>query len=307
MSETGNEPTDALACVVLTHADPVHLHRLVGALDPFPVFVHVDNHSSDAVFAAMIRRPPRRVTFMPRRPSGWAKWETVAAEIDGYRAALRFTDAPHIALLTGSDYPLAGTAEIAATLAGLRGRSIAENQVLPLADWGRFGGFDRFKVPNFAWRKHRIPVPVPRRIPADLTPAGGSQVKILSREHAQLIVDLADSRPDLIKFFQRVWIADETFVPSLLLSAALGARWATESVQANLWWIGWDDTARKSPPWLTDEYFDRLQAGRTGADGSVLPKLFARKFSTQLSTDLLDRIDRELRSVSFAAGAEPAA
>ena len=298
-------PTDDLACVVLAHADPTHLRRLIGALDPFPVFVHIDSHTADPVFDAMTKNLPRRATVMPRRPSGWAKWETVAAEIDGYRAALQFTDSPHVAVLTGSDYPLASTAEISAVLAGLRGKSIAENQALPLADWGRFGGFDRFKVPNFAWRKRRIPVPLPRKLPADMVPAGGSQLKVLSRAHAQLIVDVADRRPDLIRFFRRVWIADETFVPSMLLSPELGADWANESVDANLWWIGWDDTPRKSPPWLDESYFDRLRAGRVDTDGSVLPKLFARKFSTELSGAVLDRIDRELHPIRTSA--EPAA
>ena len=63
--------------------------------------------------------------------------------------------------------------------------------------WGRNGGLDRLRYPHFAHRKRMIRIPVPRRLPADVVPAGGAQVKVLAREHAQAVVDVATgpSRP----------------------------------------------------------------------------------------------------------------
>ena len=117
-------PDASLACVVLAHADPTHLHRLVDALDPFPVFVHCDARTSDDAFAAMADGLPERASLMPRHRTGWARFENVEAEIEGYRLALETTDATHVALLTGSDYPIASSVEIAELLAeNVAGRS----------------------------------------------------------------------------------------------------------------------------------------------------------------------------------------
>jgi len=197
-----------LACVVLAHADPAHLRRLVDALDPFPVFLHCDVGTSDAVFDEMTADLPSRATVLPRIGTGWAKWENVAAELAGDRAALQQTDATHVALLTGTDYPLASSAEISALLRGHRGRSIARYTPLPMPGWGRNGGLDRLRYPHFAHRKRMIRIPVPRRLPAGVVPAGGAQVKVLAREHAQAVVDVATARPDLVRFWRRSWIAD---------------------------------------------------------------------------------------------------
>ncbi|WFR66460.1 hypothetical protein P9139_16845 [Curtobacterium flaccumfaciens] len=92
----------------------------MGALAPFPVLLHCDAGTPDDVFAAMTADLPGRVQVLPRMRTGWAKWENVAAEVAGYRAALASTDAGHVAVLTGSDYPLASADEIAGLLAANR-------------------------------------------------------------------------------------------------------------------------------------------------------------------------------------------
>ena len=282
--------TTAPACIVLAHEDPAHLRRLIEALDPFPVFLHVDARTPQSVFLEMTEDLPERVHLLPRIRTGWAKWENVAAEVSGYRAALATTDASHIAVMTGSDYPLADPAEISAFLAAHQDESFVASQPLPFADWGSSGGYARLRFPHWAWGKRMIRVPLPRRIPRDVVFAGGSQLKLLARHHAAAVVETVDKRPDLVRFWRRSWIADETFVPSVLNSPALTPDFGDEHVPHSLWWIGWDGEARKSPPWLTIADAGRLLEGRTDGDGT-LPDLFARKFSTERSTDLLDVID----------------
>ena len=89
-------------------------------------------------------------------------------------------------------------------------------------------------------------------------------------------------------------------MPTILLSPEFGIDWPAESVDGQAWWIGWNGTRMKSPPVLTDEHFDRLREGRFPSDGAVVPKFFARKFATNVSADVLDRIDDELRSLAGA-------
>lgn len=282
-------PTAAPACVVLAHEDPVQVRRLVEALDPFPVFLHCDVRTPDDVHGAMIEGLPSRVRLLDRQRTGWARWENAAAEIAGYRAALAQTDATHVAVLTGSDYPLATPDEIRALLEAHRGRSFLITHPLPHPDW-RGGGWSRFRYRHWAWRKHMLRLPVPRRLPRDVVLTGGSQMKLISREHAQAVLDVVDARPDLVRFWRRAWIADESLVPSILNSPALVPGFADEHVEHSPWYIGWDGTRMKSPPWLTTADAARLLDRWTGA-GDELPQVFARKFSTERSSDLLDLVD----------------
>jgi hypothetical protein len=282
----------ALACIVLAHEDPVHVRRLVEALDPFPVFLHCDARTPDDVFAAMTADLPERVHVLPRMRTGWAKWENVEAEVAGYRAVLASTDAEHVAVLTGSDYPLAGADEIVDLLRANRGRSFIDLHPLPHPAWGRDGGRSRVRFRHWAWRKHMLRLPVPRRLPRDVVFGGGSQLKVLARHHAQGVVEAVDHRPDLVAFWRRVWIGDETFVPSVLLTPSLTPDFADAHVPQALWWIGWDGTKQKSPPWLGIADAGRLLESRTVPCATDdVPRVFARKFSTDRSADLLDVVD----------------
>lgn len=282
-------PTTALACVILAHTDPVQLRRLIDALDPFPVFLHCDPKTAPEVFAEMITDLPERVTILDRVETGWAKWGNVEAELVGYRAALEHTDATHIAVLTGTDYPLASTAEITAILTDYPDKSIVSVNPLPHSDWGRDGGFARLRYRHWAVGKRMLRLPIPRRLPRDVVPAGGPQMKILARKHAEIVVHAAETRPDLVEFWRRSWVADETFVPTILNTPGFAPHFADEHESASAWWVWWGERPSKSPTWLGLDFRDEILSGRKY--GQDFPRLFARKFSTAQSSELLDAID----------------
>ena len=221
----------------------------------------------------------------------------VEAEIAGYRAALADPGVSHIALLTGSDYPIAPASEISALLAQHPGKSFALLHPLPYPLWGSSGGLARLRFRHWAYRKHMIRVPVPRRLPSAVVLAGGSVSKILARKHAEAVVAAYDAHPDLVRFWRRSWCPDETFVPSVLSTPRFAPDWAQQHVGRPLWWIGWDGSARKSPPWLGINDFEALARARAAGTGG-LGYAFARKFATAYDTAVLDAIDRQLRGVS---------
>jgi hypothetical protein len=68
------------AAVVMAHADPRHLKRLLDALDPWTVALHIDVKTAYDVHAAMTADLPNRVQLLPRLRTGWARWENVEAE-----------------------------------------------------------------------------------------------------------------------------------------------------------------------------------------------------------------------------------
>lgn len=294
MSEPVGPVSPGLACVVLAHTDPDHVRRLVQALDPFPVFLHCDVRTPDDVFERMTAGLPARVTVLPRRRTAWARWENVAAELDGYRAALATTGASHVAVLTGTDYPLMSTAEMVEHLQQLPGRSVTESQPLPMPQWGRDGGYWRLRFRFAAWRKRMLLLPLPRRLPRGVAFAGGSQLKVLAREDAAAVLRAVDDRPELVRFWRSTWIPDETFVYSVLHTPELVPDFERRRLTGNAWFIRWGETRRKSPPWLTSADLPVLRQVRADPRGGV-PTFFARKFSSSVDPTVVDEIDQTLR------------
>jgi len=279
------------AVVILAHAYPQHLHRLVAALQPLPVFLHVDAATPDEVLAAMLFRLPETVQLLPRLATGWASYRLAEAELSGYRAALAQTDADHLVLCTGSDYPLASADQIVATLEGYAGLSWAEIDGLPIKDWGPLRGYDRFLWRNRVRERRREWSPIPRPWPKGLRPAGGSQLKILARRHAEHLLGVLDERPDLVSYFHEVWIPDETLVPSVLSSPFSGIDLSRELVTGPpAWYIDWGSKRSSGPRWLGPDDLPALAAARQRST----PALFARKFD-ESATEVLDAIDAELR------------
>lgn len=287
--DTAGQPMPA--AVIVAHSEPRQLKRLIDALTPWPVFLHIDARTGPETYGAMTSGLPSNVELLPRLPAGWARYEVFAAEREGYRAALRSTDARHIIALTGSDYPLASQQRICEVLAAHHGKSFAKVQPLPIEGWGIGRGYDRFWFPQRPWRRHRLLAPIPRRIPRELLPGGGSQMKILSRRHAALVVDVLDERPDLLRFFRHCWIPDEVVIPTLLLSDRFGAHWPAEAAGFHPWYIDWGKQPTKSPRWLTTEHLTELAEAAARPDS---PALFARKFS-DTSDRLVGAIDAQLR------------
>lgn len=285
------------AVVLVAHDKPRHLRRLVAALTPLPVFLHIDANTSDGLVAEMTASLPDHVRLQPRLAAGWARFEVLQAELDGYRAALTDTDASHVILATGADYPLADVDTIVGRLAANPDRSYAEVLPLPIAEWGPLRGYDRFLFRSRPWRGHRLAWPVPRRLPRGLRLGGGAQTKILTRRHAQLVLDVLDDEPGLLRWFRHCWTPDEVVIPTLLLSERYGAHWAEEgNSHPHPWYIDWGDVPAKNPRWLGP---GDLGALRQAAQRLDVPALFARKLADD-SDALVAAIDAGLRARTTA-------
>jgi hypothetical protein len=280
------------AVVLIAHDKPRHLHRLVVALAPLPIFLHIDANTNEALFAAMTANLPARVRLLPRLSAGWGHFELAEAELLGYRTALTETQASHVILATGADYPLANMERILEELAAEPTRSYAEIAPLPIQEWGLLRGYDRLVFRQRVWRRRRLAWPMPRRIPRPLRPSGGAQTKILTRRHAQLVLDVLDDRPQLLRFFRSCWTPDEVMIPTLLLSEEFGAKWSEEgSSWPHPWYIDWGATPAKNPQWLG---LGDLNGLRAAAFRPGVPALFARKFAED-SDDLVAAVDAGLR------------
>lgn len=284
--------TPELACVILAYHDPHQVHRLVEALNPLPVLVHVDERADDAMFEAITAELPARAVVLPRHPTAWATWGIVEAEIEGFRAAVDLPGVTHVAILSGADYPTASVDEMRRLLREHVDTSFVVSSRLPYAEWGRSGGLDRLRYRHWARGKRMLRLPIPRRLPREMVFAGGSSSKILTVEHARRVIDVVDTRPDLVTFWKRSWTADETFIPSVLNTPHLVPGYAEHSINTHLWWIDWDGPRKKSPPFLSMEQLPELLERRWDDQQEHL-FLFGRKFSTDASSDVMDCLDAE--------------
>lgn len=309
-----------IAAVVLAHADPVHLRRLIAALDDVPVFLHCDAKTPEPVFRCMTQGLPARVTICPRISTSLASWSLVEAELSALRAAMVRTNADHILVLSGADYPLTSMDELTAELDGWRGRSWLWNVPMPFSAWDTprhpDGGLWRVRHHFFTRRGHvlfwrGIPLrwPKQRWVPPELTLRASSHWKIYARHHVEQLLQVVDARSDLVRFWRSTLVPEESFAASVLGSRALLGSDALPVCPTNAWYVNWPGGMADHPDLLRTNDFTKLaslaSASATGAvqgdhrtAGALPPyrRFFARKFSTEVDVGILDRIDAELRN-----------
>jgi hypothetical protein len=243
----------------------------------------------------------------------------VEAELAALRAAIVRTNARHIVVLTGADYPLLSMHELSRELEKWDGYSWLRNVPLPFPAWNTDrhpdGGLWRVQHRFWTWR-HQVVfcrgvplrLPIKREVPRGLELRGGSQWKIYARHHIEILLGLVDRRPDLVRFWRSTLVPEETFVASVLGSTALCGSQALPVCYDHAWYVDWPDRAAEHPKWLTSADFDRLAEARraephspatafaaTAPNRRPCRKLFARKFSSSVDSEILDRIDTDLR------------
>ncbi|HEX8511156.1 MAG TPA: beta-1,6-N-acetylglucosaminyltransferase [Propionibacteriaceae bacterium] len=308
-----------LAVVLLAHADGRQLQRLVGTLSGLPIFLHCDVKGDPGQYALMAGLADR-VTMLPRIDARLSSWSVVKAELAGLRAAISSTQAAHVAVMSGSCYPLVTMDDLLESLRPWEGYSYFFNRPLPYAFWNtprrRDGGEWRMRYRVLTRRDNVVmlrtfPVhwPFKRDIPEGLELRAASQWKIYSREHVEMLLRVVEDRPDLMRFWRSTFVPDESFAASILSSPALVGSAVLKPCLATPWHYEWEPQG-DHPRWLDDvvSEFDRLAELRFAPD--IAPeaaflddlthepkhrKLFARKFRSTESSQLLDRIDSELR------------
>jgi hypothetical protein len=295
-----------LALVVLTHADPAQLRRLLTALPEPDVFVHVDRKVPTDVMARFAEVASERVRLVERVDSRLGSWSLVRAELTGVAAALHDTTATHIAVISGADYPVAPYDTMLDALRDLGGNTYLENFSLPRRAWDtrwkRDGGLwrveGRFLVADDQVRfVGRFPLRLPgrRRLPAGIVLRGGAQWKIYCRRHAEAVLEVDRLRPDVVAHWRGTLVPDETFVPSVPATPALAGGPVLDEQPVGPWFARWGrGTAAQHPHWLTTaEDAERIEVQqRSRAERGDPPILFARKFSSSTSGAALAVLDR---------------
>lgn len=222
-----------IAYLLLCHgppARPLALARLLAAGGD-AVVVHYDARESAADWRTLqdglsdlpgVALPPRR------HRCGWGEWSLVAATLDLARTAIdAFPDATHFFLISADCMPIKPRIAIARALEPAD-RDHIEAVDFFTSGWIRTGlQEERLIYRHFVNERRRRrafyamlavqqTLGLRRPLPAGLRIMIGAQWWCLRRQTVLNILTHVAHHPELIRFFRRSWIPDETFFQSLV-------------------------------------------------------------------------------------------
>lgn len=195
-----------------------------------PLVVHVDSRTSEQAFAAFSKQVAHleNVHLAKRTACEWGTWSLVQASRDAAATLLnKYPDLHHVMLISGSCVPIKLPSELAAFLGKRKDTDFIESVTIGDVPWTKGGLSDeRFTLTfPFPWKQNKRLFDIwvelqrivgrKRAMPYGLKPHMGSQWWCLSRSTLSRILE-DPRREALDKFFQRVWIPDESYFQSLV-------------------------------------------------------------------------------------------
>ena len=282
-----------IAYIISAYQDSASVIRLVRRLHApdHGFFIHYDLRSPDQEFARLASDLGnlKNVTLLQRHKCLWGDFGHVEATLKaiGEIAKEGFVY-DYAVLLTAQDYPIKPDAGIRERLAAAAGASFMQATAWPIPHWENGRAIRRIEryywhLPfpkwllkmgwNRAWQNFSIPMK--RKIPNGLHPYFGSSYWYLHRSCLKHIHEYVTRHPEYVSFFHHAFIPDEVFFQTLLMNSELAPTITTGS----LTFVDW------RPPWpgiLTMDDLPRLKQSDC---------LLARKFSTAVDRQILDRLD----------------
>jgi Core-2/I-Branching enzyme len=280
-----------IAYLIIGHRYPRHIIDLIGSLRDSKSFfvVHIDKRASDSVYAPLREYAAYNpnVFLTKRVRCYWGGFGIVKATIECVKTVVELNrDFDYAVLLSGQDYPIKSTGQIAEFLQKNKRKEFIESFALSKPNrWSDHGGcyqaMNRVQYWTCYIRSRVVHVPIRRKFPFGWEPHGGSQWWGLSKEGILHIEAFIRANPGFVRFFEHAFIPDECLVHTILSNSAFRDR----IVGDHLHYIDTEHPNPDSPRTLEASDFESLRQS---------PKLFARKFDPERSRECLDLIDAEL-------------
>lgn len=222
-----------IAFILLCHKDPeaiiAQARQLTAAGDYMAIHFDARANPSDFQRIQDALRDNPNVTFAKKRiKCGWGEWSLVQASLNAVEAALEaFPRATHFYMLSG-DCMAIKSAEYAHDLLDRDDVDYIESFDFFESDWIKTGMKEerliyrhflnerKHKKLFYALFKLQKNLGLKREIPADIQVMIGSQWWCLRRRTIEWVVDFCRKRKDVMRFFRRTWIPDETFFQTIV-------------------------------------------------------------------------------------------
>ncbi|MBT8217624.1 MAG: beta-1,6-N-acetylglucosaminyltransferase [Acidimicrobiia bacterium] len=297
-----------LAVLITAYHQPDHLARLVDRLTAEWVefFIHVDRKADLDGFTRALP-PGDGVTYLAGRQRERIRWGGLSltrAQLHLVRAALAASPrVDRVALLSGSDYPIAPLERIHQMLDGDT-EFLRVNRSLSGEDGHSINRIVRhyyfLDVPLLpAKRRLQLSEKIPRRPYRKIPQYHGWSWWSLTRPCAEHIIRFLDENPGYLRWHRWSFLPEEVVFQSIVKASPFAGKLShdatvqpiAEPTESGATYIDFDVGLAYSPKTLTVGDFDALAASRC---------VFARKFDETASAGLLDRIDADL--LGTAAG-----
>ncbi|GAB3255370.1 beta-1,6-N-acetylglucosaminyltransferase [Larkinella harenae] len=274
-----------LAHLILAHAQPDQLDRLLGALQhpDADFYIHIDQKTDSEPFRKLQKYP--NVYFIRKREKVyWGAYSIVQATLNGFEEIVASgISYGYVNLLSGQDYPLKSPDMIHEFLEKQSGAQFMEylsvenewHEAIPRV---KKYHLINYNIPGkYALEKILNTVLPDRKAPENLIFVGRSQWFTITLEAVKYILLYLKAHPGVRQFFTLTWGVDELIFQTLLYNSPF----KTALRNNNLRYIDWSE-GKASPKTLTlaDE-----AALRTSG------KLFARKFNADTDAAILDVLD----------------
>ena len=275
-----------LAHLILTHANPGYLHRLVSKLanENADFYIHVDKKIPIEPFL-LLANVPNVIFIRDRVKVYWGGYSIVQATLNSFDEILAMgRKYDYINLISGQDYPIKSTAYIHQYLTDNPGKifmhylSLTDEwpEAIPRITQYHLINYN-LPIGTYSIEQMMNSILPKRKLPEGITAMGRSQWFTITPESVAYIVKYIKEKPWVSPFFKLTWAPDEIIFQTILYNSAF----KEQMISNNLLYVDWSE-GKASPKILTME------------DATVLSRsdsLFARKFSLPSSNEILDYLD----------------
>lgn len=277
-----------IAHLIFVHKNPLQVERLVKKLisERADIYIHVDKKVSINQF--YFSESFSNVFYIKNRVTvNWGNYSMVKAMLSSLQEViLSYNNYSHVNLLSGQDYPLQPLEKFETFLLENKGQTFMQylsihnqwedaKQRLThynLGDWKVPGKYKIQKLLNTYFPS--------RKFTKHLEPFGGSSWFMITPECIQYVLEYLKNNPGFTSFFKYMWAADEIIFQTVLINSHL----KDIIVNENFRFIEFKNKS-PHPTFFTKKDFEILV--NSG-------KYFARKFSTDIDTEILDFLDQRI-------------
>lgn len=274
-----------VAYLLLAHANPTQLHRLVKKIvtENAAVYIHIDAKANLDEFLLIANLP--NVYFITKREKVyWGAYSIVQATINGFKQIIASgINYQHITLLSGQDYPLKSNTTILDFFKANTDTAFMEFYTVNDVWTEAIPRLNKYYLTNYPFTgSHTVETIInklftSRQPPNNLVFVGRSQWFSITLPQATYIVQELATNHSLRRYFKLTWGSDEFVFQTLLYNSP----YKVQMVNDNLRYIDWS-AGGASPKTLT--ITDATSLAESG-------KLFARKFDETMDATIMNYLD----------------
>lgn len=275
-----------IAHLILTHANPVQLERLINRLThpDADFYIHVDLKADISPFLFLTSKQVKLITN--RVGVYWGAYSIVQATVNSFEEILASSvKYDYINLLSGQDYPLRSTEEIHTFFEQNPNKAFMHTLSVATEWQEAIPRVKKYHLSNYQFsgrhllEKYMNMILPKRKMPNNLIPVGRSQWFTITSEHVEYIITYLQQNKKVKRFFELTWGSDEIVFQTILFNSP----YQKNMINDNLRYIDWSEGNASPKTFTINDLPNLLNSG----------KLFARKFNPIVDEDVLNALDME--------------